>query len=400
MAPEPGHPSTSGEKKAPPATDRRPSRRGFQAFPLFFTAAALYAAIAVPAWMLQYLGWLPAWQQAPAGWHAHEMVFGYALAVVGGYLITKGSRGIILTAFGLWLAGRLAHFGPGLPAPVVVLVDLAYPALLFVLAGLPFLRAAKSWRNALFGVIVGAFLIAQGLYRLGDIGLVAEGEERGLLLAIDLVTLLLFAMGGRLIAAATSGALQRKGAYLKGAAQPSLERAGVLCLVAVAVLDGIQLGRPATAVFSAAAGAVILIRLVRWRTWKVIDVAEASVLHLGYVWLAVGLLVQAAGRGFDLMTPLTAVHGTMIGGLGVLSLAVMGRTAQQRLRRPLGVPPLLATAIGLMSLAVVLRVLASLAGPVVTLLAGAAAAWSLAFVCFGIFLLRLLAGRPETPPAV
>lgn len=400
MAPVPGHPAASGEERTPPAPGRRPLRRGFQAFPLFFPAAAIYAALAVPVWVLEYLGWLPAWQRAPAGWHAHEMVFGYALAVVGGYLITKGSRVAILTAFGLWLAGRLAHFGPGLPAPMAIFVDLAYPALLFGLAGLPFLRAAKSWRNALFGVVVAAFLLAQILYRLGGVGLMPEGEERGLLLGIDLVILLLFAMGGRLIAAATSGALQRKGVSLKGAAQPSLERAGVLCLIAVAVLDGVQWGLPATAALSAAAGTVILIRLVRWQVWKVIDVAEASVLHLGYAWLAVGLVVQAAGRAFDLMTPLTAAHGAMVGGLGVLSLAVMGRTAQQRLRRPLDVPPLLATAIGLMSLAVILRVLASLTEPVVALLAAAAGAWSLAFVCFGVFLLRLLAGRSETQPAV
>lgn len=396
MAPESGHPTTSGKDEAPAARDRRALRRGFQAFPLFFTAAALYAAIAVPVWVLEYLGWLPAWQQVPAGWHGHEMVFGYALAVVGGYLITKGSRGIILTAFGLWLAGRLTHFGPGLPPPVAILVDLAYPALLFVLAGLPFLRAAKSWRNALFGVIVGAFLLAQILYRLGGADLLAEGEQRGLLLAIDLVILLLFAMGGRLIAAATSGALQGKGISLRGAAQPSLERAGVLCLITVAVLDGVQWGLPATAALSAVAGAVILIRLVRWRAWKAIDVAEASVLHLGYVWLAVGLLVQAVSRAFDLMTPLTAAHGAMVGGLGVLSLAVMGRTALQRLRRPLDVPPMLMAAIGLMSLTVVLRVLASLTEPVIALLAGAAASWSLAFVCFTFFLLRLLRGVTGT----
>lgn len=396
MAPEPGHPTASGKDEAPAARDRRARRRGFQAFPLFFTAAALYAAIAVPVWVLEYLGWLPAWQQAPAGWHGHEMAFGYALAVVGGYLITKGSRVAILTAFGLWLAGRLAHFGPGLPAPVAILVDLAYPALLFVLAGLPFLRAAKSWRNALFGVIVGAFLLAQVLHRLGGAGLLPEGEQHGLLLAIDLVILLLFAMGGRLIAATTSGALQRKGVSLRGAAQPSLERAGVLCLVAIAMLDGVQWGMPATAALSAAASAVILIRLVRWRAWKVIGVAEASVLHLGYVWLAVGLMVQAASRAFDLMTPLTAAHGAMVGGLGVLSLAVMGRTALQRLRRPLDVPPLLMAAIGLMSLAVVLRVLASLTEPVIALLAGAATAWTLAFVCFTVFLLRLLTGVTGT----
>jgi len=384
-------------RPAEPAS--RPPRRGFQAYPLFFMAAAVHAAVAVPVWTLEYLGWLPAWQQAPADWHAREMVFGYALAVVGGYLITKGPRWAILLTFGLWLAGRVAHFGPGLPPPLTVVVDLAFPALLFMLAGLPFLRAAKSWRNALFGVVVAAFLAAEGLYHLGGAGLLADGQERGLLLGVDLVILLLFAMGGRLIAAATSGALLRKGIHLKGVAQPSLERAGVVGLIAIVVLDLLRLAPSATALISAAVAAIIVVRLVRWRAWKAIDIAEASILHLGYAWLAVGLVVQAVGRGFGLMTPLDAAHGAMIGGLGVLSLAVMGRTALQRLRRPLAVPPLLIAAVGLISAAMILRVWASLGGPLIELLAAATVAWSLAFAGFGFFLLRLLAGRPAPPPA-
>ena len=360
----------------------RAIRRGFQAFPLFFLGAALYAALAVPVWVLEYLGYIPAWQQAPAGWHAHEMVFGYTLAVVAGYLITKASRPLVLAAFGLWLAGRLAHFGPGLPMPLTVALDLAFPALVFPLAGLPFLRAAKSWRNALFGIVVGAFILAEAFYQSGVIGIWENGQEHGLRLAIDLVTLLLFAMGGRLIAATTSGAIQKKGGYLKGVAQPNLERAGVSCLVAATALNGWEPAAPVVAVLYAMAAAVIATRLLRWQFWKVIDLPEASLLHLGYFGLAAGLFVQAGNLGFDLTPPLDAAHGVMLGGLGILSLTVMARTTQQRLRRPITVSPALFVAVGFMVIAAVSRTAASIADPVVPLLALAASAWSLAFLCF------------------
>ncbi len=379
-------------------TSHRTIRRGFQAFPLFFLGAAVYAALAVPVWVLQYLGHLPAWQEDPVSWHAHEMVFGYTLAVIAGYLITKASRAAVWVVFGVWLAGRIAHFGPGLPLPLTVAIDLALPVLLFPLAGLPFLRAAKSWRNALFGVVVGAFILAEIFYQLGVTELWTEGRERGLRLAVDLVTLLLFAMGGRLIAATTSGAVQKKGGYLKGVAQPNLERAGAVCLMAATLLNGWDPALPVIAMLHAAAAAVIVIRLVRWRFWVVIDLPEASLLHLGYAGLAAGLLAQAAMADFDLATPLDAAHGVMLGGLGILSLTVMTRTAQQRLRRPVIVPATVLCAVGFMALAAVSRVTASLAEPTVPLLALAAASWTVAFLCFAYFLLSLMFARSPKPP--
>lgn len=372
----------------------RAIRRGFQAFPLFFLGAAIYAALSVPVWVLEYLGQIPAWQQAPAGWHAHEMVFGYTLAVVAGYLITKASRSVVLAAFGLWLAGRLAHFGPGLPLPLTFALDLAFPILLFPLAGLPFLRAAKSWRNALFGVIVGAFILAEVFFQSGVTGIWENGQEHGLRLAVDLVTLLLFAMGGRLIAATTSGAIQKKGGYLKGVAQPNMERSGVLCLIAAILLNGWGEATLVIVVLYAVTAAVIAIRLLRWQFWKVLDLPEASLLHLGYFGLAAGLIVQAVCLGFDLTTPLDAAHGVMLGGLGILSLTVMARTAQQRLRRPVTASPAIMIAVGFMALAAASRVAASLAEPVIPLLTFAATTWTLAFLFFAGALFRLLVRRP------
>ena len=294
----------------------------------------------------------------------------------------------------MWLAGRLAHFGPGLSLPLTVALDIAFPILLFPLAGFPFLRASKSWRNALFGVLVGAFILAEAFYQSGVTGIWENGQEHGLRLAIDLVTLLLFAMGGRLIAATTSGAIQKKGGYLKGVAQPHLERAGVICLIAATLLNGWEGATRAIAVLYAMTAAVIVIRLLRWQFWKVIDLPEASLLHLGYFGLAAGLIVQAVGLGFDLTTPLDAAHGVMLGGLGILSLTVMARTAQQRLRRRVTTSPAILIAVGCMILAAVSRIAASLTDPAIPLLTLAASTWTLAFLCFAGALFRLLVRRP------
>lgn len=368
-----------------PAAERR-IRRGFRADRPFFAAAAVYAALAVPLWALQYLGRVDFWQDSPLAWHGHEMIFGYALAVVGGFLITKGSATAILTAFGLWLAGRALHLGAA-PGMVAAAVDLAYLGFVFRLGGLPFLRAAKSWRNAVFGLAVGALLAAEGVYWLGLTGPLDDGGRRGLVLAVDLITLLLFTMGGRLIAAATSGAFQQKGDYLPGVAQAGLEKIGVLALAATVLVDlatgeGILGALPV-----AVAGGVVFLRLVRWRIWRVVEVIDVSVLYLGYAWLGLGLLVAALGRATDLIGFTDSLHGILVGALGTLSLVVMARTVLQRSRRPLVLPLPVRLAVGLMTLAAVLRILALPVGPPEALLLGAAGAWGAAYLAFLVFLL-------------
>lgn len=365
----------------------RVARRAFPAFAPFFLGAAVLAALAVPLWVLQFAGILPAWLDDPAAWHGHEMVFGFALAVVAGYLIAKASRAAVLGAFALWLANRVVFLMPGIPLAVEAILALAFPVVLFWLAGRPFLKAAKSWRNALFGVVVGAFAVAEAMFQAGALGLLEDGRQRGLLVGVDLIALLLFAMGGRIIAAATSGAIQRKGGYVKGWAQPGLERAGVLALIAMTVLDGVGVAPAIGGVGAAAAAMVVIVRMVRWQAWRVAGVADAALLHLGYAWLAVGLVLRAGALG---ATPLDATHGILVGGLGILSTVMMARTAQQRLRLPISPPWVVRAAVGLVAVAAACRVLAPLGGPYLELMIAAAVAWTLAFVILAGFLARLL----------
>lgn len=349
------------------------------AFGPFFLAGAVLAAIFVPVWALSYagqIGWAPA---DAARWHGHEMVFGYALAVVGGYLFTRLSRPAFVATFAAWLAAR-AVFLIDAPHGIIAAVALAYPAGLVVFGAAPFLRAAKSGRNLVFAPILAGFFVAELLYQLGALGLLASGEARGLAVAIDLLALLLFTMGGRIIAAATSGARQDKGTHPANVAQPRRQAIGVGALALLAVLDGLRADPVLVALPSGAAAAIILARLAGWRAWTVIDAAPVAVLHLGYLWLALGLAWKAAAPFIGLPNAFDADHAITVGAVGTLTLAMMVRVAQQRTGRPLQIPARIGAAVLLLSAAAAAR--AFLAG---TDLRGiailvAAAGWTAAFL--------------------
>src|SRR5438128_1472873 len=98
----------------------------------FFLLAGVWAAIAVPLWLAAYAHGYAVGGALPAMvWHAHEMIYGYAIAAVTGFVLTAVPnwtgrlplRGAPLAALvALWLAGRLAMLaspaiGPAAPAP-------------------------------------------------------------------------------------------------------------------------------------------------------------------------------------------------------------------------------------------------------------------------------------------
>ncbi len=84
----------------------------------FFLLGAVYAGLAVLAWLPIFQGELQLRTAFGAiGWHVHEMLYGYLPAVVTGFLLTaipnwtgrlpiQGQPLLVLVV--LWLAGRVA----------------------------------------------------------------------------------------------------------------------------------------------------------------------------------------------------------------------------------------------------------------------------------------------------
>ncbi|HEX6002635.1 MAG TPA: NnrS family protein [Burkholderiales bacterium] len=375
--------------KRPPEMRRGAARRSSQLAPhaLFFPAAALYAAVALPGSVLVMTGVAsgPAALATPFG-HAHEMLLGYALAVVAGNQLPLMARSRAMLLFGLWFAARLAFVAR--PGPIAFVFDAVFAiALAFHVAPRLF-RAAKKLRNQALPLVLSALCASAIAY---DVAMWAGGgaSPRAILTVIVLLlaALMLF-MGGRIIAPAAAGQLYRQGDSLAARVQPRIE-ALLLATMAAAVVSALLPGfESLLRLMCAAAGALALARLLRWRLWACEGRPDLICLGAGYAWLALGLLATGAAAPGNART--AAVHLITIGALGTLTLNVMANTMLLKRRHPPAEEWIPSLATALVAGATLLRIAAAFVEAVdsALLLTLAAVCWSGGFVLVAWLLLR------------
>lgn len=357
-------------------------------FVILFLLAGCVSLVAVP---LKVLLWVPDAHQiltfVPRPerpfWHGHEMLAGYSQVVLGGYLLTRPGKAIIRLFILLWLGARGALFIPDQTGIYLgFATNIAVFGILFSYAGMAFFRAAKRLKSAVPGIIILFLLLAEIAFQTGQAGHFPAIQETALRAIIWLVIVLLFLMGGRIIAAATSGALQKRNMYQPYMAQGRLENHGLACLIVAAVCDLAGLPSILSAVLGMLAGAVIFRRLWKWRVWLVADVFDLTSLHLGYAMLAIGLIFNAVLSITRGSSDLIGFHGVLIGGFAVLSTSVMCRTVLQRLRFPLSLP----VAMRLSTLCLLISAFARMGAfqniAMTELLMVSAVLWEIAFCCF------------------
>lgn len=368
----------------------KPARQPFASL-YFFPVAAAYAALILPWSVLAQFGLVA----APPGLHgslghAHEVLFGFAMAVVAGYVLGPQPKRWILLILGLWLVGRAAFLG--WPASFVsVAVNVSFVTVLAYRVVPRFARTAKKWRNKAVAPVILGLCIAGALFQ-GLYGAKMPGLLYGLLLeAILLLSTLMFFMGGRMLAPAVAGHMLKQNRDLEARVQPRLEGAVLILMGLVLILNMLPWTplRPIVGVLLVFAAGTTLVRLLRWPVRHCLDRPDLLALMLGYLWVVVGWLLV----GFTLLTgtiPLsTALHSLTVGALGTLTLTVMARTRAQRTRRDSAMPPMMYVAVGLISVAALARLAAGTVAPGLTFYLVAAVSWSLGFFILLVFLLRL-----------
>lgn len=360
------------------------------AFRPFFLAGAVYALLAIVLWVAAWTGFDPGFQ--PTGgwlaWHRHEMLFGFAVAIVAGFLLTavqtwtgqvapSGTR-LMLVAL-IWLAARLGWL-LGLPA-----LWLAPLELLFLLS-VAWMMARMLWavRQQRNYPIVLVLLLLAGADALVLSGLLAGDDalqRRGVLAGLWLVAALMAMIGGRVIPFFTQRGL---GLAQQVKAWPWLDWSLLVGSMLIAIVHALGLaaapGKPVGALFLII-GLAHLLRLARWYDKNLWKVPLLWSLHLAMLWLAVACL-GLAGWHFGLLGQSSpALHALSVGAMAGLILAMIARVTLGHTGRPLQLPAGMVWAFMLFNLAAVARVFLSSVWPVGGLWL-AASCWSLAFALY------------------
>ena len=387
----------------PPGPDRATQRLAGQparswalfgyGFRPFFLAAALAAVLLVPWWSASLASDMPLGTNWPASlWHGHEMLFGFIVAAIAGFLLTAvsswtGARGFagwpLAMLLALWALGRLCVASSAAwPASLVAGLDLSFLPALAVFVLVPLLRA-RNRNTPLLVVLAALWLTNVGFY--WGIGRDDAALARhALLLGIDVVLLLVTVIGGRIIPAFTAAAFKQQGISSTLRAWRGMTPLAVAAMIAVIVID---LWRPegAAAGFAALAAASIqLARLAQWQGVRTLRMPIVWVLHLAYLWLAVGLALKALTLLGGVSLAAYYLHALTIGAAATMIMAVMTRASLGHTGRPLRVSRPTACAYGLLTAAAVVRVFGP-AWPTLRyaqVIVFAAALWTAAFVLF------------------
>lgn len=367
------------------------------AFRPLFLLAALYAIVIVPVWVAAWLGAypMPALRGNPIAWHAHEMIYGFAGAAVGGFALTAvatwtkrppvaGRPLVFLGA--LWLVARMLFLFPSEELVAVAAVsDLGYGALLFVLMSREVI-AARNTRNYKVLVLLALLVLTNLVFFIG-VALGASWTMRAAFAGLWAVVLLVNLIGGRIIPAFTGNWLRRQaGSALvpPGRLPPGFDRfdtSTTWLLVAFAIVQVADVAPRWTSGLGLVTGVLLLARLARWQGQRALGEPLVWILHLAFAWIPVGILLLSAAE-LDLVPRTAGTHALTAGAIATMIVAVAGRAALGHTGRALVSHPLLTTAYALITLAAVTRVAASGSSGARVLLLISAAAWTLGFLCF------------------
>ncbi len=364
------------------------------AFRPFFLLGAVFAVGIMVYWVVA--------QHMPAGlsldmyyWHGHEMLVGFAMTAVAGFLLTaiarwtgrppvKGSELLLLVVS--WLAGRLVMgFAFALPSLLVMSIDMLFPLLLMYFVGREILSGGNP-RNFPIVLITGLMALLNFFYHLGRSGDIEGADRISVYLIVHLLLLLVTIISGRIVPNFTAGWLRMQGESRLPISAMPLEILVIVLTLATGLLAAFA---PLYPQFDEYLGWVAILaglahasRLMFWRGFKTRSNPILFVLHFAYCWFPIGYIATGLSQFGIGLPPTVALHALTMGVIGSMILAVTTRVALGHTGRALQASRAVVVAYCVLSVAIVVRLLGAFSSNYLVSVDISALGW---IIAFGIF---------------
>ena len=302
----------------------------------FFLSGALLSIGLILYWSLAYFkGAMPEGFFNPIYWHAHEMIYGFAISIVAGFLLTStaswtntkamsGKKLKIL--FCLWAFGRLAMtlslFSLPIPSFIYSLIDLLFIPML-VLGLAPPLIKSKKITNLQFVPILSILVIGNILTHLSALEIIDyKYASKGIYLGVNLILIIMVIISGRVIPFFTSNAIPG----VQPKTWPWVEYAVMIGVWSYVLLD--FLDQPVLKGWVAGVcGLLSLVRISGWRSFKTLGNPLVWILHLGYLWIAIGFILVFVSEVMGVLPLSVAIHAFTAGAMGTFIIGMMSRVS-------------------------------------------------------------------------
>ncbi|MCK5877313.1 MAG: NnrS family protein [Candidatus Marithrix sp.] len=308
----------------------------------FFIGASIFAIVAMLLWIGIYNFAWDIQVYSPMTWHAHEMIFGYSMAVIAGFLLTAiknwtGKQTLdgypLLGLFLLWAVTRILPF-IGVPIIVVAISDNLFLLLLSIAIFWPFLKT-KSWKNMIFVGVMLLFLASNIIFYLGIFGIINNGIIYGLYAGLYLILALILLMGRRVI----PFFIEKGVGYpvqLKNWSWVDKTNFGIFGLFAIA-----DLLSPNSYLSVGLAGLSAILNSVRLFGWYTKGIWQKSllwILYIAYIFIIFGLILKILvfSNGISVYLP---IHAFAVGGVGMITVGMMARVSLGHTGRNIFAPP-------------------------------------------------------------
>ena len=313
-------------------------------FRLFFLLAGFAALGLMALWLivLQAQVVLPA-RVPTLYWHGHEMLFGYVMAVIAGFLLTAvrnwtGQPTVTGAALGglgvLWLLPRLLLPLDSIPLPLIAIVDLAFAGALLVAIYFP-IRAAGQIRRQLEVLLAVTLLLLFNAAFYGEaLGVLHWGFRISLYGGLYAALYLVLVVGRRIIPLFTERGVGYK-VTLRN--HDGLDRICTLTFLLFAAADVLQVAILSNLLALSAAVA----HGIRWWGWQTPGSYKKPLLwslHVGYGLVVIGFLLAALN--LKQQVPASIIyHLFALGGVALVTMGMMARVALGHTGRDVHQPP-------------------------------------------------------------